>query len=232
MRKVFVLLTAALLLPSAVLAVGTDIYNTMGMIQVPQQFDAGNGNAKSGMAAFGAIYDLRLADDFIAPANLLTIVEVEQASESVLGVAPQNLRVLIYEDQNNLPKEPPIFDVLAAVTMTPFTDYVLGWMGQDLKSTGLNLTLPHAGKFWIDLLPVDTSPSGDWFWQVRDLQSFTGSNPAVKDGVEGNGGYGFFNWQDIGPLYGAGDAAMRIAATPEPTTLGLLAIGALFLRRR
>lgn len=232
-----ILVAAVLLLVPAALA-GTEIYNTMGMIQSPVKYDTGNGNAVSGTGVFGGVQDLRLADDFTVPASLTRITEVEAAYVTFFGTAPANgVRVVLYEDAGNKPKETPYIDFNATganVVKTNFSDPLFYLVGTVLTVKNLTLDLPYAGHWWIDILPYDKSASGDWFYQVRDLQSFTGAEPYCKDGGEGTGGYGHTDWWSMTAQgYGAGDAAMRIVAdVPEPASLLLIGLGALALRRR
>lgn len=231
MRKVLVVLLALVV----VQAYAADIYNTMDMIKAPQKYNAGNGNAVSGTGIFGAVQDLRLADDFTL-ASAMKITEVEAAYVTFLGTAPANgVRVVIYPDAGNKPAEAPFVDFNATggnVIKTNFADNVFGLIGTDLVATNLSINLT-AGHWWIDILPYDKSSSGDWFYQVRNLNQFTGAEPYGKDGGEGAPGYGTTTWKSMSQLgFGAGDTAMRIAAIPEPATLLLVALGALALRRR
>ncbi len=213
------------------------IYDTMSIIHEPYHVYTGNGNAVAGIGIFGALQDLRLVDDFAVPSGLQTIVEVEQASLTFLGTVPADgVRVLLYEDSGGRPQENPFIDYHASpadVAQTTFLDEWGQFIGSDLVVKNLNISLPHPGVWWIDVLPYDTSPTGDWFYWVRSLSQATGFEPYCKDGGEGLGGYGHTTWRSVSQQgYQPGDTAMRIDAVPEPASAVLLALLALLGARR
>jgi len=107
--------------------------------------------------------------------------------------------------------------------------YIGSQVGQDLVFNLPNVPLGQ-GTWWISgwvQRPFGTG--GQWFWN-RTLP-VTGSEHYFHNP---GGGFGYGTSPIPGTtIYGsAADLAFRIEGTPEPATLGLLAIGALFLRRR
>lgn len=192
-----------------------------------------NGNAHAGRTAFGNLYDLRLADDFLVFSGGYTITKVTGDYLCLLGVRPRQVYIRVYEDAGGLPGETPIHEVLATsnIVSTPFVDTVFGWSGMRVEVSGLSLTLGEGGPYWIDIQPVDTTSAGDWYWQVRDNTLAYLAETHMRDGELGFGlpGYGTTTWTSSSSLgYGGGYAAMKIEGnagrltvrTPQPGIAG------------
>lgn len=203
-----------------------DICNLMGML-TNQTYDAGNGNAISGMAAFGEIRDLQLVDDcFLGSAYDIDRVCAGFLTQS--GTLPQTgLWVQVYPDAGGVPAANASDDLLilpANLTGTPFTDTVFGLQGLVLCGhlQPSSLVLP-AGVWWFDIQPVDTSANGDWFYHARDQAFLNGGDAHGRDGAAAHGtafggpypgGYGTSTWTSMQALgFGAGDAAFSVSAT-------------------
>jgi hypothetical protein len=223
----------AALLVVAGLVVGTAsaerIMDQMGMIG-SQAYDAGNGNHLGGEGIFGSTNDLQLCDDFNTTATGFVINEVE-VGNLTFGIAkPAKAWVRIFSDAGGKPSEAAVAEINANVTTnTNFTDTIFGLVGVRSTVSGLNIGLNPGTHYYIDVQTQST----DWAYTARDLNSFNGDDSYGRDGPNGQGGYFTNTWVSMNNLgFGKGDSAYRVEATPEPTTLGLLALGALGLIRR
>lgn len=189
-------------------------------------YDAGNGNAMSGAAAFGVTVDAQLADDCDLPSTL-DITNVCGAFLTLTGAFPASgLWVQVYPDVGGMPRQSAEYDVVvspAQVTGAAFTDPVFGLEGLFLCGTlptgELVLT---AGRWWFDIQPVDTTASGDAYYQVRDFQYVVREEAHAKDGAAEHGtafggpypgAYGTSSWASFGSLgLETGDAAFAVLA--------------------
>ncbi len=224
MRKIAVL---AIIGTMAAAAQAGTIYNSLGMI--PNGYFTGNGNHDGGIAIFNANYGLQVGQPIKTTAAEFIITEVEVGNVTFGVEQPSQARVAVFPISGGVPSNTPVYNNIHNVTKnTTFSDSVFGLIGVRSTVGGLNINLGGAGDF---LVLVQTI-SRDWAYTVRRA---TGADAWLRDGSSFGyqGGYGFTTWrsgQSSG--FGFGEAAYRVEAIPEPTTLALLALGALGLIRR
>jgi hypothetical protein len=177
-----------------------------------QTYDQGNGNAYSGQGAFGAIYDLQLSDDFSTTSDS-TLTRVTGDYVCFFGQAPANgLQVDVWTNSGCAPGTLVASQTVPVSAASSWTDTIFGLAG--VRLTGdVNIPLTANTSYFIMIQPIDLSSSGDWYYQIRDNNSFNGCDSYGRDGGRGNAGYGTFNWTSMANLgFGAGDAGMRVEA--------------------
>lgn len=210
------------------------VYDTLGMVS-DQSYDGVHGNAIGGRGVFGTTYDLQACDDFSIALQNFAINELDQASVCYFGSAPADLAIRIYPDVNGIPGENPIFDQLAigdlggTLSATEFDDEQFGFAGLILSVRDISIPL-DAGRYWIDLQPVDESKDADWYYQLSSTSGVEGGSLHLRDGKSGYpGNYGFDQWTNSGDEA----LALRIAgAVPEPSALLTLSFAVVFVARR
>lgn len=207
--------TALVLLSGASVSRADVIYDTL-WITDQHAYDVGLGNAFGGRGAFGELEDVRLADDFVidpaAYPNGLALTSVAQDSFAAIGAPPsEGFVVRVYPDVGGRPADQPSVEAsvpLKDALLTEFDDPLFGNIGVrfELDLTSYDIQLPP-GVHWINIPPVDTTPQGDWWWQLWDQDTHLGGDAHtwLED-------WGF--WASHGP----GAAAMRIegVAIPAP----------------
>lgn len=211
---------------------GNIIYSSLDMVD-NQTYNAGNGDANSGLGAFGVLYDLQVADDFTTTNdNVITNVTADYLT--FFGANPADgLRVSIFDDVGGAPSNTASFSTVAPVTgFSTFSDTVFGLVGTRI-SADVNIPLAANTSYYIMIQPVDTTSSGDWYFIARQTGRQSGGDAYMRDGTNGNGGYGFSNWTSANNAgFGAGDASMQIMAVPAPGAMALLGLGGLVATRR
>ncbi|MCC7291409.1 MAG: hypothetical protein IT449_05020 [Phycisphaerales bacterium] len=168
-------------------------------------FNNGFGNALSGRAVLGDLYDLRLADDFALPRAAV----IEDATADYLSFCTtlcEQLLVRVYADHNGSPQEPPLYEQwVADFEFEDLSNWPqCGWQFCITRFTarGLSLELP-AGRYWMCMQPVDMSENGDWYYQTaiseyegpQDATLGFGASAHVRDGDLGKGGWGHQDWR-------------------------------------
>ncbi len=176
-------------------------------------------------AIFGSIRDSQTADDFeLADAHVITSVTGDFGTLQPGAVPADGFLIEIFEDLGGFPSEVPTAVVFTeAFEWTPFEDIVWGSLAGrrftvDLSEEGITL---GAGTWWVSILPVDLTPDGVDYRQLRRLELLNGSPAHLRDGGidHGNGYPGFYgptDWtpfDEVGALE-AGDLAMKIEGTP------------------
>jgi hypothetical protein len=206
------------------------IYSTLSFAD-NQSYDAGNGNAYSGLGAFGAIYDLMLADDFTTTSDNV-ITQVTADFLTFFGGTPAGgLQVDVWTDTGAGPGSLVASQTSAVSAASSWNDF-FGYAGRRY-SANVNIALAANTDYYIMIQPVDLTSGGDWYYQIRDNQSFIGGDSYGKDGGRGNQGYGTFTWTSMNSFgYGTGDTGMEIRAVPAPGALALLGLGGLAATRR
>jgi hypothetical protein len=221
------------------LARADDLYNRMDMVG-DASYDGGYGNAIAGKGIFGATYDLQTSDDFTVPAGGFKIMEVEQASLTFVGTSPADVAIRIYADDGGTPEEDALYEKLAVADLglspayETFTDTVFGYTGVKMTLSGLDITLGE-GRYWLNIQPIDTSDTADWYYQLIDYDTLNGYDAHLRDGKSGySGGYGLELWTPSAEFFDVpADLAMRISGVvPEPASCLLIALGGLGLLRR
>ncbi len=104
------------------------------------------------------------------------------------------------------------------VVVVTFPDPVYGLIGQRLSVdiSASDIVLPR-GVWWVNVQPMDLSPSGDAFYQVWDYETRLGGDVHVKDGaLEHKWRYtdrgSQWDWYSI-RFEGPGDAAIKVGTT-------------------
>lgn len=190
----------------------TVIYDTLNIAD-NQLYDVGNGNAYSGTGLFGFIYDLQLSDDFATTSDS-TLTRVTADYVTFFGQSPANgLQVDVWtRTAGCAPGTLVASQTVPVSAASSWTDTLFGLLG--VRLTGdVNIPLSANTDYFIMIQPIDLSASGDWYYQIRDNQSFNGCDSYGRDGGRGNPGYGTTQWTSMANLgFGAGDAGMRIEA--------------------
>ncbi len=224
-----------LVLLSALIAARTPamqtLYDTLWITDTTA-YDSGLGNTYSGRGVFGGIYNYRLFDDFSIDANEypdgFLIQQLTQDSVSFFGRAPSDgVCVRIYDTPVPDPHQKPLIEELwnaSHVQTTGFDDSLFGLQGVRI-SVSFPGYLLSPGHYWVGIQPVDTTPEGDWYYQLRDTDTLIGEDTYMAI-LDQEWSYGFTH--DYG--YGYGTAAMKIEGVPEPAGAALLIVGALLLR--
>jgi hypothetical protein len=210
---------------------GNVIYSTLNIADNQLQ-DAGNGNAYSGQGLFGFIYDLQLCDDF-KTTNDNVLCQVTNDSLTFFGGTPANgLQVDVYTHTGSGPGSLVSTGTYPVTAASSFSDTIFGLAGRRLTAD-VNIPLAANTDYYIMIQPVDLTSSGDWYYQVRDLNSAIGGDAHLRDGGRAAGGYGTTVWTSCGSFgFGRGDTGMEIRAIPAPGALALLGLGGLAAARR
>jgi len=221
------------------LAVSGQLYTCYDSLWIAdnQTYDAANGDAWAGRGVFGQVYDLMVADDLPGSKDGGWIWYATGAYVTFFGNNPaEGAYVALYQDTGAGPSNKPMYEGVFPTTATPFTDTVFGLLGLKVTADLSRENWPCLDyAHWITIQPKDTTPSGDWYYIVRDLDSRIGNDAYMRDGGRAAGGYGTTVWVSAGTLgFGAGDSAIKVECwIPEPATLSLLGLAALpFLRLR
>ena len=224
--------SAAVLFVAATGAGADVLYDTL-WITDQLAYDGAHGNANGGFGALGYRTDARLADDFVVDASVypngLRLTEVAQDSLAVLGTPPQAGFVLrVYADEGAMPADQPMHEFpvpLQDATVTMFDNDLADLVGMrfELDLGAADVTLAP-GTYWLNIQPVDTTPEGDWFYQVWDSDAQIGAHARYRDD------YLFWKWVDVGP----GIAAMRVegVAVPASAPIAILLCAGAFWRGR
>jgi len=221
MRKIAVLAIISTMVAAA--QAGT-IYDSMNMI--PNGYFTGNGNHEGGAAVFGKNYGLAVGQPFTTTTSEFVITEVEVGNVTFGVAQPTQAVVSIYEGANWSTQT--YRNTHAVTTNTSFSDSVFGLVGLRSTISGLNIALNPNTNYLMVVQTID----GDWAYTVR-RQSGTDAWMRDQSSFGYQGGYGWTTWRSGAQSgFGAGEAAYRINAVPEPTALALLALGALGLIRR
>ncbi|MBK7404249.1 MAG: hypothetical protein IPJ41_06345 [Phycisphaerales bacterium] len=209
---------------------GNVIYSSLSFTD-NQAYANGNGNAYSGLGAFGAVYDLMLCDDFSTTGDNV-ITQVTGDYVTFFGGTPANgLQVDILQNNGGTPGALIASQTAAVTGAANFSDTLFGLAGRRLTAN-VNIPLAANTNYFIMIQPVDLSSGGDWYYQIVSASS-NGSDVHMRDGGRGNAGYGFSNWTSSGAYNGfAGTSGMEIRAIPAPGALALLGLGGLAATRR
>jgi hypothetical protein len=207
------------------------IYSTLNF-QSSQSYDAGNGNAWSGTAIFGSPQDLQLADDFTTTGdNVITQVTADYVT-FLAGTPAGGLQVDVWTDTGAGPGSLVASQTVPVSAASSWTDTIFGLAGRRLTGN-VNIPLAANTDYYIMIQPVDLTASGDWYYQIRDLNSFIGGDSYGRDGGRGGAGYGTTVWTSMTSFgFGTGDTGMEIRAVPAPGALALLGLGGLAAARR
>lgn len=210
---------------------GNVIYSTLNFVDT-QNYNAGNGNAYSGIGVFGGLNDLMLCDDFKTTAdNVLTQVTGDYVT--FFGGTPANgLQVDVLQDLGGAPGAVIASQTVAVSAASSYTDTIFGLAGRRLTGD-VNIPLAANTSYYIMIQPVDLSSGGDWYYQIRNTGSAIGGDAYGRDGGRGAGGYGTTKWTSMSALgFGRGDSGMEVRAVPAPGALALLGLGGLAAARR
>ena len=215
-----VLCASAVVLGKSGVAVADVIYDTTSMTE-SQTYNHSHPSFIGGFAQFGQFRDEQASDDF----ELSDLYDITSVTGDFLNFTPDafpadGVLVEFFEDIGGMPSEAPSAAALTtAVIVTPFEDSVFGNHGVrvmvDLSDSAITL---GAGTWWLSIVPVDETPSGVSYAQVRTVsEKLIGEPGHVRDGGldHGNGypggAYGTNDWLpsiEIG--LPNGDLAMRI----------------------
>ena len=171
------------------------------------------------------LVDSQTADDFeLADAHVITSVTADFFTLQPGFVPADGILIEIFEDLGGFPSEVPTAAVFAeAFEWTPFKDIVWGSQAGrrftvDLSEEGITL---GPGTWWVSFVPVDLTPDGVDYRQLRKLDLLAGNPAHLRDGGidHGNGYpgfYGFPDWTPFDQWAGSipGDIAMKIEGTP------------------
>lgn len=202
-------------------AIWDELYSTLSMTE-NHEYDTANGDAWSGVGVFGTLYDLQLADDFKMPG--VSFADWFAADYlSFFGGTPANgMQVDIWSWTDSGPGQLVQSATTPIVWAEDFADPVFGLAGRRLYANVAFFLAPNT-PYYVMLQAVDLSPTGDWYYQVRDLESAIGGDAYGREGDRGGGEQ--TDWRSMGAQgYGRGDTAMMIGKTiPGPATILVLA---------
>lgn len=203
------------------------VYDTLKYVDT-QNYGAGNGNAISGRAIFGTVFDLGLADDFELDGDY-TMTSAVEDSVTFFGATPADgVLVEFFDDLGGFPAESPSACYLATggeVSNTGFSDTIFGLLGVRLAAdvSGGGIVL-GAGTHWASIVPVDDSSGGDWYYAVRNTSEVLGADSHGRDGGGDHGtdcsagyggysgGYGTSDWTSFGAIgFGAGTVSRQLS---------------------
>lgn len=203
--------------PNPPLNPGDEIYNTLDITN-NQQYDTGNGDAWSGQAVFGFIYDLQAADDvefesdcclgdttrdYVGFSNTAPANGSYSALHADTGCLPDNAEL---GSANNVPS-----------TTASFQDTLFFLVGKRITAHGDGSICGSAGVNYVVQQYSDQSSSGDWAYSLADLNQVIGCDRALRDGGKATGGYGFTTWRSGGNSgFGSGTHAMAVSVKCGP----------------
>jgi len=182
--------------------------------------DFGNGDAISGMAIFGTIYDLQVADAFeIQDCYCITNVVMDYLN--FFGTYPPmtDVHVEFFEDLGGYPAEVPIYQLMW--TNWTFYPIFVSWWG---PCTRIEVFIDvcevrlDPGVWWVAMQPVDTTSGGDWYYICRKneilfLDSYFrdgGTDHGTKYGGPYGGGYGSDDWISATSFGYPGTSSFRV----------------------
>lgn len=207
-------------IPTEQLNPGDEIYNRLDITD-NQAYVNGNGDAWSGLGAFGAIYDLQCVDDVTFESDCCLGDMIRDYVGFLGNAAPANGSfVAIYADNGNCaPNEASESEADGQATSSvTFSDTLFGLIGYRNTVNGDGSVCAPAGNVFIEIQPHDESSRGDWYYTLRDGTQVN-CDIHMRDGGRGNGGYGTTTWVSSGNIgFGVGTIAQAISVKCGPPT--------------
>lgn len=169
------------------------------------------------------LYDLLAADDFIsARAGRITdVFTYSRVISNRNGVPADGVRVYLW-GTDEAPSENPTL-----VLNIPLNQIRIRSIWDQAFQLHVVIHVPDldipfgAGRTWITVQPRDESPDGG-FWAINRSfnQPLQGADAYVKDGPNGEGGWGFTDWRPAGELgfHEPADSLIKIIGCFDPTT--------------
>ncbi|MCK6465440.1 MAG: hypothetical protein L6Q93_11470, partial [Phycisphaerae bacterium] len=157
-------------IPTEQLNPGDEIYNRLDITD-NQAYVNGNGDAWSGLGAFGAIYDLQCVDDVTFESDCCLGDMIRDYVGFLGNAAPANGSfVAIYADNGNCaPNEASESEADGQATSSvTFSDTLFGLIGYRNTVNGDGSVCAPAGNVFIEIQPHDESSRGDWYYTLRD----------------------------------------------------------------
>lgn len=189
---------------------GYEIYSTLYFTS-DEWYQAWNGNAWSGRGVYGHRFDLQVADDFTTSHHRL-LTSVTGAYLCILGRVPADgLEVDVWTATDSGP------GTLVASQTAPVT--VVSTWGRPGNyerlrlSAEVSILLEADTHYFITIQPVDGTPGGDWYYQIRRTEiPHRGADSYARDGGRDDGAYGA-GWTSTENLgYERGDTGMEVRA--------------------
>ena len=220
-RRLGLIYLLAIVLVTPGIVEGDVLYDTTWMTE-NQEYDAIAQSFIGGIATFNTLIDTQAADDFeLVSAYELTSVTGDFLTENPDDSPADGILVELFEDVGGVPSEVPFAAVLStSFNLTPFKDTFFGLNGHrvtvDLSGEDIFLT---PGIWWLSIVPVDVTPTGVSYRQVRTLDFLIGHETHARDGgIDHGNGYqgltGVDDWTPYVQINGSpGDLAMNVEGT-------------------
>lgn len=170
------------------------------------------------------LFDLLVADDFVATrAGRITDVFTYSFVYRGDGIPSDGVRVYVWGTEE-VPSEDP-----TAVLEIPLSAIRVRQMSDPAFRLHVEIHVPDldipfgAGRTWITVQPRDESPQGSYWSINRNFnQPLQGADAHVKDGPNGEGGWGFTDWRSAeGQGQRAADSFIKIIGCFDPVTIAV-----------
>lgn len=169
------------------------------------------------------LYDVLVADDVLAD-RAGRITDVFTYSRILNVDAPANGVRVYFWGTDEVPSENPtlVLEIpLNQIHLRYISDF---GFGIHLEIHVPDLDIPfEAGRTWITVQPRDETPDGGGYWLNRNAnQPLQGADAYVKDGPNGEGGWGFTDWRSAGSQgRRPADSFIKIIGCFDPMTIAV-----------
>lgn len=187
------------------------------------RFNSGLDNFNSTIGT-NRLFDLLVSDDFISPrAGRITDVFTYSLVFTGNGIPANGVRVYLWGTDETPSQEPtlsleiPVEGIyIRHIEDLAFRHHV------EIHVSGLDIPFA-AGRTWITVQPRDETPQGSYWSINRNFnQALQGADAYVKDGPNGEGGWGFTDWRSAGSQgQRAADSFIKIIGCFDPMTIAV-----------
>lgn len=207
------------------------IYDTLWIVD-DGLTDAGNGCAISGKSIFGSMRDMGLVDDFEISTGTTELSRVVTDYVSSNGGAYRpatDVMIEVFNDLGGKPSETPAFQVMGTTYICE--EINVSWWGPGTRirvDVEPGIIQINDGLWWVSVVPVDTTVSGDWYYALRRYGKPILADTHGRDGGTDHGslyggpytgGYLINNWTSMETMgYKQGITSMRIESAGESST--------------